>query len=301
MTTMLKLNVIVWLTTAFVFALLAGIFGVVLLFVGAKNALFFAIIFSIALLAIQWYVGPSIIKFVTGAREVSEKEEPWLHSVVAELAARAGIPKPKVCIVKNRAPNAFAFGRTPRSSYVAVHTGLLETLEKPEIESVLAHEIAHIAHNDVFVITAASALPVMLYYAIIAMSDRERSPLFVFAGAMAAQFLGRLAVLWLSRTREYFADARAAEEKGALPLARALAKITYANAFVPQRAKNEMMSAFYFSSNVDVSRELIEKLEVGNKEELKKALEREESLGFLELFSTHPSTVKRLKALLGYA
>lgn len=298
---MQKLDIMIWLTTLGVFVLLAVVFGIILTLAGKENVLLFAMALSFLMVGIQWYIGPFIVKLISGAREVSEQEAPELHGMVAELAAAAGIPKPKVCIVENRTPNAFAFGRTQRSSYVAVHTGLLSVLDAAELRAVLAHEIGHIKHRDVAVITMASVLPVLLYWgAIIALGrNGDRNPIGIWAGAILAQFGGQLAVLWLSRQREYFADAFAKKAIGnPMPLARSLAKISYSLA-ASRVESNPSMKAFYIGGAERLSPELLEAVSGGNSDRLKKAIEREEKLGFLELFSTHPRTAKRIRALLG--
>jgi heat shock protein HtpX len=293
----------IWLTTFGVFLLLSIVFGVILLLVGADNMLLFAIPFSFLMIGIQWYIGPTIVKMVSGAHEVSEAEAPELHQIVGELAAEAGIPKPKVCIVQNNTPNAFAFGRTQKSSYIAVHTGLLKMLSRQEVRAVLAHEIGHIRNRDVAVITAASVLPVILYWGAIIFlggSDRNRknNPLGMWIGALLAQFVGQLAVLWLSRQREYFADAYSKEAIGdPLPLARSLVKISYSLAESGAQS-NPSMKAFYIGEAERISPELLDAVSGGRKETLEEAIKKEEQRGFLEIFSTHPRTSKRLKALL---
>lgn len=299
---MKNLNLMIWLTTLGVFLLLAVVFGVILQFAGVKNVLGFAMLLSFVMIGIQWYIGPTIVKWVSKAKEVSLEEAPELHEMIGELAAGAGIPKPKVCVVNNDSPNAFAFGRTQHSSYVAVHTGLLKILNREEVRAVLAHEIGHIKHRDVAIITAASVLPVILYWgAIIFLSGKEeKNPIGVWVGAILAQFVGQLAVLWLSRRREYFADAYAKQAIGdPMPLARSLAKISYSLA----ESKSETaptMKAFYIGEAERISPEFLDAVAgpAGKKEKLKEAIEKEEKHGFLEIFSTHPRAVKRIKVLL---
>ena len=286
-----NLNALVILSTFFVFILLAIIFSILLYIVG--GSLIFAIIFSFVMIFVQWYIGPWIVKFSTGAREVSEEEAPELHEMVEEISRQAGIKKPKVCIVNSPIPNAFAFGRTQSNSYVAVHTGLLKVLNKEELKSVIAHEIGHIKHRDVFVITMASVLPVILYWAaIILLSGRDRRNwLAVWAGGLLAQFVGQLAVLWLSRQREYFADAYSKEVmKDPVPLARALIKIT-ANI---REEPNPAMKAFYISEGERIPESVISAISGGRKN-IENAIRNQRET--FDLFSTHPSVIKRIKAL----
>ncbi|MEM4335959.1 MAG: zinc metalloprotease HtpX [Candidatus Anstonellales archaeon] len=293
-----RLDVIIFLSTIGVFVVLAVIFTALLYATGGD--LIYVLPFSFLMLFIQWYIGPFMVKVFTGAKEVSEEEAPELHKMVEELAKKAGIPKPKVCIVNNPSPNAFAFGRTQKSSYVAVHTGLMNALSEEEVKAVLAHEIGHIKHRDVFVITMASVLPVLLYWGVIfALGGRNRerqNPFAVWMGALFAQFIGQLAVLWLSRQREFFADAFSKKVIGdPLPLGRALVKISYSlNKY--REIENPSMKAFYIGEAEHLSEDVLRAVS-GGKEDIMEAIKRDEGMGILELFSTHPRTVKRLKAL----
>ncbi|MGB9719563.1 MAG: zinc metalloprotease HtpX [Candidatus Anstonellales archaeon] len=292
-----RLDVIIFLSTIGVFVVLAVIFTALLYATGGD--LIYAVPFSFLMLFIQWYIGPFMVKLFTGAKEVSKEEAPELHNMVEELAKKAGIPKPKVCMVHNNSPNAFAFGRTQKSSYVAVHTGLLNILSKEEVEAVLAHEIGHIKHRDVFVITMASVLPVLLYWGVIfALSGRDRerqNPFAVWMGALFAQFVGQLAVLWLSRQREFFADAFSKKIIGdPLPLGRALVKISYSlNRY---RNENPTMRAFYIGEGEDISDDVIRSVSGGRKD-IMEAIKRDSGMSIVEWFSTHPRTVNRLRAL----
>ncbi|MEM4389397.1 MAG: M48 family metalloprotease [Candidatus Micrarchaeia archaeon] len=305
-TTGLTLRVL--LTSALVFGVVAGVLGVLLWSSGVKGAAGIGAWLGISLifLFIQWWFGPTLIRWSTGAREVSEREAPQLHALVSRLAKLAGVPKPKLLIVNSPTPNAFAFGRTQASSYVAVHTGLLERLNKEEVEAVLAHEIAHIRHRDVAVMTVASTLPVMLYYAFILfggslLGGRDREDrmgyITVWLGAMLAQFLGTLLVMFLSRMREYYADAFSAYATGKpLALASALVKITY---FPAREARSPVMALYVAEPGArGLSHELATAIAHGDERALHEAIEREKERGALELFMTHPLTWKRLSALM---
>lgn len=246
-----SLQLTVWATTALIFALIAGIFAVAINMAGGNVSFIAAIAFSLILLGIQWYFGPTLVRWISGAKEVSEQQAPEIHQMVGKLAAGAGIPKPKVYVVENQTPNAFAFGRTQKSAGIAVHTGLLRVLNKEEVNAVIAHEIGHIKNNDVVIMTLASVIPVMLYYIALATlgrgDDDRPNPLAAWAGAMAAQFIGQLVVLWLSRQREYYADAHSAEAIGdPMPLAKALVKITY-NIPKEASAANPAMNTLYIA------------------------------------------------------
>lgn len=305
-----QLETVSLITMGLVFAVVAGIVAVLLWYTGSGGGIGFALMLSFFMLLIQWWFGPALVKFITRAKEVSPAEEPWLHEIIGKLAAQAGVPKPKVMIVENPSPNAFAFGRTQGSSNIAVHRGLLNMLQKDEIEAVLAHEMGHIKHRDVIVMTIASALPVMLYYIVLVFGsggdNRDRGlggAVMVFLGAIFAQFLGTLLVLWLSRKREYYADAYSAYSTGRPDtLMTALAKITYAPQPVPAPQKeNSSMRAFYIAEPqkfTSGAQELVNAIGKGDDESLRIAIEKEKSRGGMEFLMTHPLTAKRLEALL---
>ncbi len=303
-----QLETVSIITMGLVFAVVAGIVAVLLWYTGSGGGIWFAIGLSFLMLLGQWWFGPALIKMITKAKEVSPEQEPYLHEVIGNLAVQANLPKPKVYIVENPTPNAFAFGRTQGSSGIAVHRGLLNVMDKGELEAVLAHEMGHIKHRDVTVMTIASALPVMLYYIILFFGsgrDRDRglaSMIAVFFGAMIAQFLGTLLVLWLSRKREYYADAYSAYATGKPDnLMRALVKITYAPR--PQQAPQQDpgMKAFYVAEPekfTSGARAVVEAIGKGDDEGLRKAIEQEKGKGGMELLMTHPLTAKRLESLL---
>jgi heat shock protein HtpX len=111
----------------------------------------------------QYAIGPVIVAATTGLQYLKPGENPWLESMVKELADKSGLPMPKLAVVPDKTPNAFTFGRTTSSATLAVHEGLLKTLNKAEIEAVIAHELGHIKHKDYVVMTVLSALPLIAY------------------------------------------------------------------------------------------------------------------------------------------
>lgn len=302
------LNMTILVTSVLVFGVIAGILGVILLYAGVtgEGAILLWLIISFLMIFLQWYFGPALIRFVTGAREVKPEEAPKLHAMLDRLSSEAGIPKPKLYVVNNRTPNAFAFGRTQGSSGIAVHTGLLEVLNEDEVEAVLAHEVGHIKHRDVLVMTVASSLPVMLYYAVLIFgggNDRERglgSIMLTFIGAIIAQLIGQLMVMWLSRRREYYADAFAAyaTRKPEL-LMSALAKITYKAG--PEPAASGLSSLYIADPSPPEKEKVAEiarALGTGNPALIESAIQNEvQKAGVFEMFMTHPLTAKRLAAL----
>jgi len=302
-----KLNMTIMLTSALVFGAIAGVFAVIIWLSGMSGtgSIGIWIFFSLMMLGLQWYFGPGIIVWASKAKEVDGREAPRLHKMVEELSELAGIPKPKVFIVPENSPNAFAFGRSRSSAGIAVHRGLMKLLSEDEVRAVLAHEIGHIKHRDVTVMTVASVLPLILYYAVLIFGGAGRSRglgsiVIVFLGAILAQILGRLVVMWLSRQREFYADAFSAyATKKPSSLMRALAKITYNAA--PAKKENSMLRAFYIAEPVAAERramgEVIDVLGMGDAA-IEMAIEKEKKVGVGEMFSTHPATWKRLSALL---
>lgn len=304
-----NLNLKIMLTSILVFGVVSGIIGLLMWYSGIRggNAIYLWMFVSFAMIILQWYFGPNLIKWATKAKELKAHELPKLHHMVEKYAKIAGIPRPKLFIVNEPSPNAFAFGRTQSSSNVAVHTGLLEILTEDELEGVIAHEIGHIKHRDVILMTLAGAIPVVLYYAVILFSSRdERSPLGgigVFIGALFAQFLGQILVMWLSRSREYFADAFSAYATNKpSALMSGLAKISYQMMHVRPAAATDTMRAFYISDPSGEGKQTIHEIAAaiasGNERELVSAIEKEKGMGKMEFLMTHPLTAKRLEALL---
>ncbi len=288
---MVKLRVAIFLTTLLLFGFVTGVVALVFLSLGVTGITAW-LLASLILLFLQWFLSPSIILAVTRAREVKEG---WIVDAVKELAQRAGIPAPKVYIVEDPTPNAFAFGRWKSDGRIAIHRGLLETLDREEVKGVIAHELGHIAHGDMVVMTLAQAVPILLYYLVLFFgSDEERNPLLVLLGAYAAQFLGQLLALFISRLREYYADEFSAKLLSPYPLISALIKISYFPA--PSR----VLAPMYFADPSPGDRRFAELASrVGmDPKRLKELIEQEKERRALELFSTHPLTYKRIAHLL---
>lgn len=294
-----KLEAAAALTMALVFGVIAGILGLVLWLSGYSGGagIILAIVLSVVLVGIQWWFSPAILKLIMRLEEAKPEGNAWLFSTAERLSKDAGIPMPKLYIVQNSTPNAFAFGRTQKSAGIAVHTGLLSLLDKSEVEGVLAHEVGHIKHRDMIVMTVASILPVMLYYIVLVMSSRDRNregggsqSIMVFLGAMFARFLGSFLVLWLSRTREYYADEFSARiTKRPQSLMGALSKISYGISASP--SDGGAVRAFYIADPETVNQNVPMGMGVS---EIEAAVERDKAQGFLEIFMTHPLTSKRL-------
>jgi heat shock protein HtpX len=243
----------------------------------------------IALLAVglgwaQWYFSDSIAMRVMRAREVSPQQAPELHGVIDRLVALADMPKPRVAVADTDLPNAFATGRTPNHAVVCVTTGLLRRLDADEVEGVLAHELSHVAHRDVSVMTVASTLGVLaglimrwgLYFGG-GGRDRNNAVVFlaVWAASIAVYAISFLLTRALSRYRELSADRSAAYLTGKpSALAAALTRISGDMARIPTKdlRQAESMNAFFITPAI-----------------------RGQSLG--ALFSTHPPLEQRLAQL----
>lgn len=295
------------LTSVLVFGLIAAIVGFILISTGVagSGSMFFWLAISLAMVGVQWWMGPIVIKFATGAKELKQGDAPELYDMVKKLTAKANLPMPKLYLVKDPSPNAFAFGRMQSDSCIAVHSGILADLEPHELEAVLAHEIGHINNRDVAVMTLASVLPVLLYYAVLIFAPRNRNEgasIVDILGAFVAQFIGQLCVMWLSRQREYYADEFSARlTNNPAALMSALAKISYSGLVQKGQGSQSMVKALYFaepsSAKLD-SYEISRAIRSGNEAALMEAIEKEKRAGAMEILMTHPLTAKRLVNLV---
>lgn len=297
----------VMVTSILVFGLVAAVIGLLLnaLGYGGSGSILMWILVSFVMIGVQWYFGPTIVKWSTGAKEMKREQAPEIFEIVQRLTQKARLPMPKLYMVNNPTPNAFAFGRTQSDSNIAVHAGLLSVLSKDEIEGVLAHEIGHINNRDVAVMTLASIVPIMLYYGFLIFGRDEdgRGSIMTIIGAFVAQFIGQLLVMWLSRQREYFADEFSARLTGnPTPLMSALAKITYGQAAgAAKQGSNSMASALYIAeaSGAKMSvAEIASAIRAGDEVALAAAIEKEKKGGSMEFLMTHPLTSKRLERLM---
>lgn len=283
------------------------------------------LILALVFLGFQYLIAPAIISWTMRIRWVGEREEPELHGMVAELAKSAGIPKPKVGISQLAIPNAFAFGRTKGDGRVCVTQGILNLLSKGELKAVLGHEISHIRHRDMAIITLLSAVPLILYWiarnlmwsgAFARRSRRgERGTNYaalIGLGAFLLYFITNLLVLYGSRIREYYADLGSVR-LGNPPaqLASALYKLVYGNArfrghqelkeieglkafFIndPSRSLNEIRELREIDRDMSGTIDAMELMQLRQKEVKPSFSER-----LMELFATHPNMLKRIKHL----
>lgn len=273
---------------------------------------------GLVVVLIQYLIGPSIVQATMKVKYVTEEEAPELHRMINELAMYGEIPKPKIGISETNIPNAFAFGRTKKDGRICVTRGILNTLNQEELKAVLGHELSHIKHNDMIVMTLVSAIPLICYYIGISFlfsgNNRDGGAIIGIL-AFVAYFLGQLIVLFISRTREYYAD-QGSIEIGGQPsaLASALYKLVYGSAKVPkEEIKNMEGVKAFFLNDISTANEDIQELsqldtdhdgEISASElsQLKyKKVNIKTSEKMMELLSTHPNMLKRIERLAEYS
>jgi heat shock protein HtpX len=320
---MTGLQVKMWILVALMFGILYGVITGIGAWSGTGSPTSY-IILALLFTCLQYLIGPALVSMMMKVKWVSEKEEPELHRQVTELAQKAGIPKPRIGISQLQILNAFAFGRTIRDGRVCVTQGIRKILNKEELKAVLGHEIAHLKHRDMMIITLLSVIPLILYW--IAWSliwggtgGRRQSAGYaalIGLGAMVIYFIANLLVLAGSRTREYYADERSVK-LGSHPkhLASALYKLVYGSAQSRKSARGEEelhrvegLRAFFlndvgrahdeiadlraidsdFSGTIDQN----ELLAIRSQKVKLKGAEK-----VAELFTTHPNMLKRIKRL----
>ena len=309
-----------WLLVALLFGILYGVITGIGTYLGAGGAATY-IILAFLFLGFQYFVGPTMVQMVMRVKWVSEKEEPEIHRMVAELAERANIPKPKVGISHLGIPNAFAFGKSIRDGRVCVTQGIRRLLSKDELKAVIGHEISHIKHRDMLFITLLSAIPLILYWIAWRMmwggmlgGRREGGgyAALVGMGAFLLYFLTNLLVLYGSRIREYYADLGSVK-LGNPPhqLATALYKLVYGSA--KSRGREELkrvegVKAFFLNDPSRAQAELTElsqvdrdmsgTIDIDELMELRqKTVKINKAEKMMELFTTHPNMLKRIKHL----
>lgn len=191
-------------------------------FSGSFIFLYVALIFALVMNVTSFWYSDKIVLRMTNAKPIAKEEAPELYNIVENLAITTGLPMPKVYVVDDPAPNAFATGRDPKHAVVAVTTGLMQILDRSELEGVVAHEMAHIGNRDMLVMTVAVVLAgcVAMLADIFSRSllygggnNRDRHPAFLIlaiVGIILAPIAAKLIQLAVSRKREYLADATGA-------------------------------------------------------------------------------------------
>jgi heat shock protein HtpX len=252
------------ITGFFLVVLYAVLIGVLFIFI---KSLIVILVIGFGLLFCQYFFSDKIAMFAMHAKEVTPEQAPELHGVIDRLCALADMPKPRVAIAQTDVPNAFATGRSPKAAVVCATTGLLRRLDEPEVEAVLAHEISHVAHRDVAIMTIASGLGLIaglltrvLFYSEIFGGGRSNNnnnsggqlviiEMIVLLVSVVVYFVSFLLTMALSRYRELAADRSGAILIGQPSLlASALVKISGEMGRVPTKDLRaaEPFNAFFF-------------------------------------------------------
>jgi heat shock protein HtpX len=268
--------------TAILLAGLTGLFMGVGYLIGGASGAMIALLVAAATNIFAYWNSDRMVLSMYGAHEVDARTAPDLHRLVAELAGRAGLPMPRVFLMDNPQPNAFATGRNPDNAAVAVTTGLVQSLRREELAGVIAHELAHIKHHDTLLMTItatfAGAISMLAQFGMFFGGNRNNNGTGI-VGSIAMMILAPLGAMLvqmaISRTREYAADEMGARICGQpMWLASALAKIDNAAHQVPNReAERAPATAHMFIINPLSGQ------------------------GMDSLFATHPSTGNRIAAL----
>ncbi|MEZ0575227.1 zinc metalloprotease HtpX [Halodesulfovibrio aestuarii] len=240
------------LKTMMLLALLSGIIIVLGGALGGKGGIIIAFVLALLMNVGSYWYSDKIVLRMYGAQEVSPHDAPMLHNIVEELAYKAGIPKPRICIIPEQAPNAFATGRDPEHGVVAVTQGIMQLLSTEELKGVLAHEIGHITNRDILIQSIAGVMAsaivsiahFMQFAAIFGFGggdDEEGSnPFAALLLAFVAPIAASLIQFAISRSREYLADDTGARLSGnPLYLASALEKLNAYSQRVPMHHGSE--------------------------------------------------------------
>ncbi len=271
------------LKTAFLLTLLTGLFLIIGEMLGGRSGLMIAFFFAIIMNFGSYFFSDKIALSMYRAKPVSKEESPELYEIVEFLTQRANLPMPRLYIIPQEAPNAFATGRNPHHAAVAVTEGALRILTKEELMGVLGHEIGHIKHRDILISTIASTIAGTIMFVAdmikwaaifggLSRDDEDASPVVLIAMAVIAPFAAMLIQLAISRSREYDADKAGAEYSGnPLFLANALEKLEAYAGNIPFRGSPATENLFIINPFKNKS--------------------------FINLFSTHPPIEERIKRL----
>lgn len=272
-----------WLKTGILMAGIMALFGALGSVIGGREGMLLALGFGLISNFFAYWFSDKLVLRMYRAREVDETSAPQFHRMVRELAQRAQLPMPRVYLIDEDAPNAFATGRNPQNAAVAATTGILRVLDERELRGVMAHELAHVKHRDILIstisATLAGAISALANFAMFfggRGSDNRSNPLATIAVALLAPMAAMVIQMAISRAREFEADRRGAEISGdPRALASALEKIErYARGIPLATAERHPETAQMM---------ILNPLSGG---------------GLRGLFSTHPATAERIRRLL---
>jgi heat shock protein HtpX len=306
-------------TLAIIFGLTTLVFAVVLTYAGIGLSLITIGILVVVMNIAQWLLGPYLIGAIYKIREIKQNENPELHQTVENLSRKSGISTPKLMLAQIPLPNAFAYGSPLTGNRVAVTQGLLKSLDEGEVEAVLGHELGHLKHHDVQAMMVVSFLPSLFYFIGYSFmlsgifgggqAKKGGSNALIGLGFMAFSWVLTLFTLYLSRLREYYADKHSVSvvENGAEKLSTGLVTIVEESrrSGKPNRQQQKNITAFKALFIADPDRANADSAElhasrIADKNELlKETLLKKPSTAdkLLEIFSTHPNIIKRLRAL----
>ncbi len=273
--------------TAILMAAITALFMAVGALIGGRSGMLIALLVAVGMNFFSYWFSADLVLKMYNAREVDAGSAPQFYRMVKELSARAGLPMPKVYLIDEAAPNAFATGRNPEHAAVAATTGILRALSERELRGVMAHELAHVRHRDILISTVsatmAGAISMLANFAAFFggrdENGRPTNPIAGIAVAILAPLAASLIQMAISRAREFEADRGGAEISGdPAALASALDKIhRYAQGMPMAAAEAHPETAQMMIMNP---------LSGG---------------GLRSLFSTHPSTEERITRLLAMA
>lgn len=273
--------------TAVLMAAITALFMAIGAMIGGRAGMMLALVVALGMNFFSYWFSDTMVLKMYNAREVDETSAPQFYGMVRELAARAELPMPRVYLINEDAPNAFATGRNPQHAAVAATTGILRVLSERELRGVMAHELAHVKHRDILIstisATMAGAISMLANFAMIFggrdEEGRPANPLVGLLVAILAPIAAGLIQMAISRAREFEADRGGAEISGdPQALASALDKIhRYAQGIPLEAAERHPETAQMMIMNP---------LSGG---------------GLKGLFSTHPSTEERIERLLAMA
>jgi len=276
-----------WVKTAILMAAITALFGVLGAAIGGRSGMLLALGFALVSNFFAYWFSDKMVLRMYNAQEVDASSAPQFYGMVRELAGRAGLPMPKVYLIDEEAPNAFATGRNPQHAAVAATTGILRVLSSRELRGVMAHELAHVKHRDILIstisATMAGAISALANFAMFfgGRNDEGRpsNPIAGILVALLAPLAGALIQMAISRAREFEADRGGAEISGdPQALASALDKIhRYAQGIPLETAERHPETAQMMIMNP---------LSGG---------------GLRGLFSTHPATEERVRRLMAMA
>ncbi len=254
--------------------------------IGGRQGMTMALFFALAMNAFAYWFSDKLVLKMYKAQEVDEASAPELYNIVKRLSSKAGLPMPKVYIIPQDQPNAFATGRNPSHAAVAATEGILRLLSPEELSGVIGHELSHVKHRDILISTVAATVAAAISFmaqmgqwALIfggrGNSDRDENPLGAILMLILAPIIAMIIQMAISRSREYSADDSGAELAGnPRYLSSALRKLDYASKSVPMKQATPATAHMFIVNPLS-------------------------GKNLLRLFSTHPPIEERIKRLEG--